>query len=247
MPTVHVGLKVLLVTLMYNECPMTFTVFGGLLTDAVEGFNFSLFWYFLALQRIATEGAKKLALDTIDDAIENYNFCVDQVKELFQQYYPLRLFMTRYSYALVFSSLVGFGVVFTWNYGPTDTNAPVTEAPQVNISFRMRFCPYKCDTVRFIHEKSVLPTYNLWVVWRHLMIALLPVCASKGMDTKFIWVDFKKALCIKYTQDKRECLNQVIEFIDKIHPKISFTTISNLLMLTVTLATWMLGNQTKKF
>lgn len=128
-----------------------------------------------------------------------------------------------------------------------DSTASVTQAPQVNASFMEGFCPYKCDTSRYIHENNLFTVYNIWVVWRHLMTALIPIFASKGMDIKYVWDDFKKEMWFKHTQDNKENLTQLIKFTDKIHPKLSNTAVPNLLMLVVSVATWILGGQTRNF
>ncbi|XP_071855190.1 uncharacterized protein [Apostichopus japonicus] len=197
---------------------------------------FVFFCFFLYLQRLVVQEARKKASEFFRKKIGNLECCREKINNFLKEYHPLRRLMLPLMYIFLFLSTFGIVIFLTWNYKDVDPpNGTSSPTVQPYWPIRTSVCPVNCPPIDFNHLKSSL-FYNLWIVSRHIMTILLPYWSVSGMDMKFIWDDLRTELYFSYSKNNDSFRNKLTVYMKGLHPDTSTYTVLNIIVPLMALA-----------
>ncbi|KAJ8020877.1 hypothetical protein HOLleu_40585 [Holothuria leucospilota] len=202
-------------TLLEEKC-RNWTGYIWLVCDTLNLMFYGMSCYFLYLQRTSLQAIGKKVAVCVGENIVNFDYCTNQIKKFFREYLQLRKIILPWLRIIIFTSSFGLTVFFTWNYEENKYLSPsVLNDNQLNATF---ICSYACDKASFLKERNVLLFYNVLVISRNLMIAILALTAVGGFDIAYIWERFNMRLHFLTTASEGEQWKRLINFVKKLHP-----------------------------
>ncbi|XP_071811142.1 uncharacterized protein [Apostichopus japonicus] len=229
LPTLYASLKIAAFVNLRLECQYALE-YLWLCSRVLSGFFFGVFCYFLYLHRVFMERQGDRAAEFIAEHTDDLDKCIEKTRAFFKEYHELRSLVLPWFSFILFTSSFGLTVFVTWNYeisqfesngtawhnlpGPSGTS-DVGMMEQKNNTY---FCVYTCDQMDWVDETSVLVAYNILVVSRHLVIAVLPFFSVKGIDLNYVWNRYRMRVMFMYSAKEREFWKNLMTFIDQLHP-----------------------------
>ncbi|XP_071833102.1 uncharacterized protein [Apostichopus japonicus] len=228
-PTVHSALKLTFFITLETEC-QNFPEYLWLISEISVAYFFSMFCYFLYLNRINLERESEIASKFIQQHVGEFDECISTVTTFFREYYQLRKILVPWLNFVIFNSTFGLTVFFTWNFNEivlpsSTTSVPITDSYVTSHHSERGMCSYTCDREQFLHEDNTFVLYNLVVLWRNVMIAILPYYAANALDIKYVWTDFKMEVKFMYSGGERKFWKDLTNYMDTLHPNTTTDTI----------------------
>ncbi|XP_071854771.1 uncharacterized protein [Apostichopus japonicus] len=250
-PTVHSALKLTFFMKLKTEC-RNFPQYLWLISEISVAYFFSMFCYFLYLHRINLERESEVASKFIQQHVGEFDECISTVKTFFREYYQLRKILLPWLNFVIFNSTFGLTVFFTWNFNEivipsTATSMPITDSYVPFHPNERAMCSYTCDREHFLHEDNFLVLYNSFVLWRHVMIAILPYYAANALDIKYVWTDFKMKLKFMHSRRERMFWKDLSIYIDSLHPNTTVDTINSFIFPIIGFASGFLSGKQRDF
>ncbi|PIK46012.1 hypothetical protein BSL78_17102 [Apostichopus japonicus] len=131
-PTVHSALKLTFFITLETEC-QNFPEYLWLISEISVAYFFSMFCYFLYLNRINLERESEIASKFIQQHVGEFDECISTVTTFFREYYQLRKILVPWLNFVIFNSTFGLTVFFTWNFNEivlpsSTTSVPITDS-----------------------------------------------------------------------------------------------------------------------
>ncbi|KAJ8020878.1 hypothetical protein HOLleu_40586 [Holothuria leucospilota] len=214
-------------TLLEEKC-RNWTEYMWLVCDTFNFVFYAMSCYFLYLQRTSLQAIGKKAAVCVGENIVNFDYCTNIIKEFVREYLQLRKIILPWLRIIIFTSSFGLTVFFTWNYEKNKyLSLSVPNGNQLNATF---ICPYACDKASFLKERNVLLFYNVLVISRNLMIAILALTAVGGFDIAYAWESFNVRLHFMTTAREGEQWKRLISFVQELHPSTQAAVIFSFVM-----------------
>ncbi|XP_071855201.1 uncharacterized protein [Apostichopus japonicus] len=229
------GFKLVFFLTTLTQCGLVFLIFW-LISEFLGVLFFVSFCYFLYLQRLVIQVARKKAKCFFEKNVGFFKVCSTEMNIFFQEYHPLRSLMLPLMYIFLFESTFGIVIFLTWHYKDVDPpNGTSSPTVQPYWSITTPVCPINCPAIDFNHLKSSI-WYNIWIVSRHIMTILLPYWSVSGMDLKYIWDDLRTELYFSYSENHDSFRNKLTVYMKGLHPDTSTYTVLNIIVPLMALA-----------
>lgn len=166
---------------------------------------FGMFCFFLYLRRVAMERRGDQAVAYIANNTNDMAKCEKETLRFFEEYYQLqKLIFPWYSFIMLTSTL-GFTVFLTLNYtefSEQDSLAPGGNASSF-VGHNDTIINLFCDARTLLNATTFFRLYNVLLLSRLSLVAVLPCFVVKGMDLKYIWRRFQKRVSFVYFKNDR--------------------------------------------
>lgn len=154
------------------------------LNDMLNIYFYTLFCYFLYLQRVALEKEGHECFGYVQTNIGNLEKCRKKVREFFQNYKRLRHLLLPWIWVILFCSSCGMTAVFTWNYNSVNQSTVTTPEP---LPLKTKICSITCDKISFlIAEEEARIILNATILLRNIITAGFALSVLNGIDLKHV-------------------------------------------------------------